>query len=72
MAVFPISRRALLRSTGLLAGTALASRFVPGELWAESQAPSAKEGAAALAASRAAMAKVPIERTKLTPTGSSC
>ena len=75
-----LTRRTLLRSTGLLAGSALASRVVPADLWAQAKppatapakAPSAadqrKAGVAALDARRAEMAKTPIQRTKLTDT----
>jgi cyclase len=68
------TRRALLRSTGLLAGSALASRFIPSDLWAQAKAPATapsaaqlkQDGIAALEARRAQMAKAPIQRTKLT------
>jgi glyoxylase-like metal-dependent hydrolase (beta-lactamase superfamily II) len=41
---------------------------VPGDLWAQAKTPTKQEGIAALAATRAEMAKVPIARTKLTET----
>jgi cyclase len=65
MSVSPLSRRELLRSTGLIAGTALAWRCTPDVLWAQAQAPSKEQAVAALAAARAEMAKTPITRTKL-------
>jgi len=71
-----LTRRALLRSSGLLAGTALTSRFVPVDLWAQAPAPAKPLSAAqqkqagidALKARRAEMAKTPIARTRLTDT----
>jgi glyoxylase-like metal-dependent hydrolase (beta-lactamase superfamily II) len=71
-----LTRRALLRSAGLLAGSALAFRYVPADLGAQAPQPARplsaaeqrKAGIAALDARRAGMAKAPIERTKLTDT----
>jgi cyclase len=58
-----LTRRTLLRSTGLIAGTAIAARYAsldPGlDLWA------AQASTAALDARRAEMGKIPIARTKL-------
>jgi glyoxylase-like metal-dependent hydrolase (beta-lactamase superfamily II) len=61
----PLTRRALLRSSSLLAGTALAARCLPSELWGAQSAPTAAAGRAALAARRAEMGKAPIQRTRL-------
>jgi glyoxylase-like metal-dependent hydrolase (beta-lactamase superfamily II) len=60
-----MSRRELLRSTGLIAGTALAWRYTPDVLWAQAKAPTREEAVAALAAARAGMAQTPITRAKL-------
>jgi glyoxylase-like metal-dependent hydrolase (beta-lactamase superfamily II) len=59
MPVSTVSRRALLRTTGLIAGGALAARYAPFDLRA------AQASTAALDARRAEMGKVPIARTKL-------
>jgi glyoxylase-like metal-dependent hydrolase (beta-lactamase superfamily II) len=67
MSAAALTRRTLLRSTSLLAGGALLSRWAPGDLWA-AQAPAAAKppaGLAALDARRAEMAKAPIQRTRL-------
>jgi glyoxylase-like metal-dependent hydrolase (beta-lactamase superfamily II) len=71
-----MTRRTLLRSTGLLAGTALASRVVPADLRAQAKAPAKplspaqqkQAGIAYLNQRRAEMARTPIQRTKLTDT----
>jgi len=62
-----LTRRTLLRSTGTLAGAALAHRYAA-DLWAAQApaAPAAKAGVDALEARRAAMGKTPITRTRLT------
>jgi glyoxylase-like metal-dependent hydrolase (beta-lactamase superfamily II) len=62
----PLSRRAFLSSTGLIAGSALVWRYTPEAVWAQAKAPSLDEARAATAASRAGMAKTPISRVKLT------
>jgi cyclase len=61
-----LSRRSFLGSTGLIAGAALVWRYTPEAVLAQAKAPSREEAIAALAARRAEMAKVPIQRTKLT------
>jgi cyclase len=61
MPVSTVSRRALLRTTGLIAGGAIAARYAPLDLLAQAPASST----AALDARRAEMGKVPIARTKL-------
>jgi cyclase len=66
MLVSRLSRRELLRSTGLIAGTALVWRYTPEAVWAQAKAPSKEEAVAALAARRAEMAKAPITRVRLT------
>ena len=61
-----LTRRAVLRSTGALAGAAILHRYLP-DLQAQAPAPaSAKAGVDALNARRAEMAKIPIARTRLT------
>jgi glyoxylase-like metal-dependent hydrolase (beta-lactamase superfamily II) len=60
------TRRAVLHSTGALAGAALLHRYLPA-LHAQTPAtPAAKAGVDALEARRAEMAKAPIARTRLT------
>jgi len=60
------TRRAVLRSTGALAGAAILQRCLP-DLRAQAPAPaSAKAGVDALDARRADLAKIPIARTPLT------
>jgi cyclase len=61
-----LTRRAVLRSTGALAGAAIVHRYLP-PLRAQAPATaSAKAGVDALNARRAEMAKIPIARTRLT------
>ena len=62
MSHLPLSRRAFLGSTGLIAGAAL---YWPETLWAQAKAPSLEEARAAVVAARAGMAKTPITRSKL-------
>ena len=64
-----LSRRALLRSSGLLAGTALAARYAPFELWAEHAQATAQPKptpARSVDGLRNELAKAPITRAKLT------
>jgi cyclase len=59
------TRRAVLRSTGAIAGAAILHRYLP-DLQAQAPTPAAaKAGVDALNARRAEMAKIPIARTRL-------